>query len=73
VVGVAVRKRSGLKSTVKRNAESREKMSSEYGEYEGASCPDCKIGNINGFGFCDDRGCDFEEFMEQTDNLWEGL
>jgi len=48
-------------------------MSSEYGEYEGASCPDCKIGNINGFGFCDDCGCDFEEFMEQTDNLWEGL
>ena len=36
------------------------------------ACPDCD-GQINDFGFCEDCGLDYEDFLKETENEWDEL
>lgn len=33
------------------------------------SCPDCD-GQVNDFGFCEDCGLDYEDFLSETEKDW---
>ena len=38
-------------------------------EYADASCPDCGCTTINDFGFCEDCGFDYEQFLLEMEGL----